>query len=96
MDFGQAALLQPNANAFVGRGLVREMTSDLQMAIADFRRAIEIEPRNLDTVRGRALLWIRADEIDNAIEDCNRVLSVSEDDAEALTPTPLIGHAPAA
>lgn len=85
VDFGQAALLQPSVDAFTGRGLVREMKGDLQMAIADFGRALQIEPDNLEAIRRRALLWINAEEIDNAIKDCDRLLSIEQKDAEALS-----------
>ena len=85
VDFGQSALLQPSVDAFVGRGLVREMKGDLQMAIADFGRALQIEPDNMEAIRRRAFLWINADEIDNAIKDCDRILSIEQKDAEALS-----------
>ncbi len=85
VDFGQSALLQPSVDAYVGRGLVREMKGELPMAIADFGRAIELEPDNTEALRHRAWSWIHADEVDNAIEDCDRMLSIEEKDAEALS-----------
>lgn len=48
IEFEQSIALEPNADAFGGRATVHYLRGDPKSAVADFRRAIEIAPRDPD------------------------------------------------
>lgn len=82
LDFHQAALARPSVDAIYGRGIVRMQQKKYSQAIADFDSALEIAPGNLDVIKQRVMAWVKANQLENALEDCNLIQRLDPSDAE--------------
>jgi tetratricopeptide (TPR) repeat protein len=63
--------------ALVARG---RLTEDRDATLADFNRALELDPRNLDALRMRALLYLERGEGEKALEDFEKLLQLNPND----------------
>ncbi|MCS6959701.1 MAG: tetratricopeptide repeat protein [Pseudanabaenaceae cyanobacterium SKYGB_i_bin29] len=71
------------ANLFFDRGTWLLGQNDLQGAITDLNRAIEIDPRAVDAYLNRGIAYERLRQWDKAIGDYSRVLELQPQDAYA-------------
>ena len=70
----------PEAAAYVGSGIAKHKSGDYDGAIADFDRAIAIEPNNVEAVVNRALCKQDKGDHYSAITDWDRALELKPDD----------------
>jgi tetratricopeptide (TPR) repeat protein len=80
---------QQQAAAYVIRAKLQD---DAEDRLADYGRAIDLDPGNVDAWQARALAFMEQGELDKAVEDLNSLLKQNEDNvmghlalAEALT-----------
>lgn len=78
-----AAPLENRLDAYRNRGFAKAMLNDLQGAITDFDRAIELAPRNADAYNGRGNVNAMAGNLTASIRDFNRAIRYDRDFADA-------------
>lgn len=61
------------------------MKGELEKALEDYNRALEINPRYVIALSNRAGAWSRLREYDKAIEDCNRAIEYGPADSDSET-----------
>ena len=77
---------QPNlkeANAYNERGIAKGVKGDIDGAIADFTRAIELYPKYSTAYTNRGLARKNKGDLDGAIADCTRAIELDPKDAGA-------------
>jgi tetratricopeptide (TPR) repeat protein len=77
---------QPNskeANAYNERGVAKGVKGDIDGAIADFTRAIELYPKYGTAYNNRGLAKKNKGDLDGAIADCTRAIELDPKDAGA-------------
>ena len=75
---------QPNlkeANNYNERGIAKGVQGDVDGAIADFTRAIELNPKYSTAYTNRGLAKKNKGDLDGAIADCNRAIELDPKDA---------------
>ena len=75
---------QPNlkeANGYNERGIAKGVKGDIDGAIADFTRAIELYPKYSTAYTNRGLAKKNKGDLDGAIADCNRAIELDPKDA---------------
>lgn len=82
-DFDLAAQYGADVEVLTGRGLSRGLTGDFPGALADFNKALQLEPQSADALLHRALTLIKLSRLDEAIADCDQLLRLDANDAEA-------------
>jgi tetratricopeptide (TPR) repeat protein len=65
-----------NALAYYDRGAAWYSKGDLERAIADFDKAIRIDPRYTDAYIRRGRAWHARGDLDRAIADCDRAIRI--------------------
>ncbi len=73
------------ADAYRERGQAWCLKGELDEAIADYSRALRLDPNHVKGYNRRASAWSGKGEYDKAIADCNQALRLRPDDAEATT-----------
>ncbi|MBN8592839.1 MAG: tetratricopeptide repeat protein [Anaerolineae bacterium] len=73
--------VQPDALLLVGRGIAYDMLDELDAALADFSRAIELEPNQAPYYTFRAGISRQQGDFEAALDDVNRAIEL--DPAEA-------------
>jgi tetratricopeptide (TPR) repeat protein len=66
------------------RGLVFAGMGEVEKAMADYNRALELRPDDPDILCNRASLYFNTDDFDQALADYNTALSLSRDDPYIL------------
>jgi tetratricopeptide (TPR) repeat protein len=77
---------QPNlkeANAYNERGIAKGVKGDIDGAIADYTRAIELDPRHTISYNNRGAEKLKKGDFDGAITDCNRAIELDPEYADA-------------
>src|SRR5438876_593887 len=62
------------ATAYYDRGILRQDQGELDQAIGDFTRTIEIDPRYAEAYCNRGLTWARKGDLEKAIGDFGRAI----------------------
>ena len=62
-------LNQECAKTYYNRGLAHSRNGELELAITDYTKAIEIEPNNADAYYRRSRAWLHLGEPENAKSD---------------------------
>ena len=70
--------------AFANLGLVKAKLGDSDAALADFSKALDIDPKFLDARRTRGTVYLGQKRYDSAIEDFSAVLAEDGDDMGTL------------
>jgi tetratricopeptide (TPR) repeat protein len=70
---------------YISRGTYYDEHNQLDLALADYDRAIELLPAYLKTYVRRGIVYGKRNQYDLALNDFNRVISVRPDDAIALS-----------
>jgi tetratricopeptide (TPR) repeat protein len=70
--------------AFANLGLVKAKLGDSDAALADFSKALDIDPKFLDARRNRGTVYLGQKRYDSAIEDFSAVLAEDGNDAGTL------------
>ncbi|MDQ3581043.1 MAG: tetratricopeptide repeat protein [Pseudomonadota bacterium] len=70
--------------AFANLGLVKAKLGDSESAVADFSKALDIDPKFLDARRNRGTEYLRQKRYESAIEDFSAVLAQDGSDAATL------------
>ena len=70
------------ADAYCERGQAWCLKGELDKAIADYSRALRLDPNHIKGYNRRASAWSERGEYDKAIADCNQALRLRPDDAE--------------
>ena len=52
-------------------------------AIADYDKALQIEPSSIDALRSRGVAYLHKDDYDSAMQDFNEVIGLKPNDADA-------------
>ena len=79
---------QPNsreANGYNDRGIAKGVKGDIDGAIADFTRAIELYPKYGTAYNNRGLAKKNKGDLDGAIADCTRAIELDPKDAGAYS-----------
>jgi|GEM_PF-3805091 len=71
------------AEFFLKRGDARAAKGDLDGAIADYTKAIELKPDYAEAYNNRGIAWVDKGEYDKAIEDFSRAVELKPDLAQA-------------
>lgn len=72
------------ATQFAARGKVRQSQRNPAGAIADFSKAVELDPRNPDRYGDRANAYMQSGQLDLARADLDKALGLKPDSAELL------------
>ena len=70
--------------AFANLGLVKAKVGDSEGAVADFSKALDLDPKFLDARRNRGTEYLRQKRYESAIEDFSVVLAEDGDDTGTL------------
>src|SRR4029453_9697806 len=74
---------KPNsAEAFLNRGSARRFNGDRNGAIADFSRAIELDPKSVSPVYNRGITRLQKGDYERAITDLSRAIELSPNTAD--------------
>jgi tetratricopeptide (TPR) repeat protein len=74
----------PNkARPIYGRGTVYRDRGDLDQAISDCNKAIELDPECAEAYNSRGIAYVKKDNIDQAIADYNKAIALVPEYAEA-------------
>ncbi len=68
--------LQPNANLFVGRAAAHVVIQDFEQALADLRRALELDPGEVDAYELRGEVYFETARYEPALADFTRVVDL--------------------
>ena len=88
--FGQQTATIPEANiqnagTYNDRGIAKRKKGDLDGAIADFTKAIELKPNYAEAYANRGNAKQAKGDLDGAIADSTNAIELKPDDAEAYT-----------
>jgi tetratricopeptide (TPR) repeat protein len=72
------------ARGYYERGLARQARREVEGALADYSRAVELDPRSLDAWFTRGCLYAETKEYTRAIADMTRVIAIKPGDYPAL------------
>jgi tetratricopeptide (TPR) repeat protein len=73
-DYNAALRLEPrSAEALLRRGIVRERTGRVKLALADFDAAVKIKPRLAEAIYHRCALHARAERLETAFADLKAI-----------------------
>jgi len=64
------------------RGICYRRMKKNDMALDDFNKAINLDPKNYKTYFGRALVYSQMGDAGGVIQDCNRIIELAPGDAE--------------
>src|SRR5205814_265023 len=70
------------ANAYNKRGIAKGVKGDIDGAIADFTRAIELDPKYGTAYNNRGLAKKNKGDLDGAVADCTRAIELDPKDAD--------------
>ena len=74
---------EDNAEAYFVRGVTYARKGQYDKAIADFTKAIELNPRHAEAYINRGLAYKNTGQYDQAISDCTKAIEINPRDAEA-------------
>src|SRR6266536_1024347 len=80
---GFAQTTSKGAAAYANRGIAELKSSDWDRAIADFNRALQVDPKLAPAYANRGLARARKGDLDGAIADYNRALQLDPKNAKA-------------
>jgi tetratricopeptide (TPR) repeat protein len=80
--FTQAIQRNPTPVDFAARGLVWVITGETDKAIADFDKAIEMQPAFVTAYLRRAIAFANKDDFDKAVNDCTEAIRLDPSNAE--------------
>ncbi len=80
---GFAQTTSKGAAAYANRGIAELKSSDWDRAIADFNRALQVDPKLAPAYANRGLARARKGDLDGAIGDYNRALQLDPKNAKA-------------
>ncbi|MBF0529181.1 MAG: tetratricopeptide repeat protein, partial [Deltaproteobacteria bacterium] len=84
-DFDLAVKINPaNCRAWLGRGLVRNLTKDHQGAITDYNQALQIDPNYANAYLNRGSAKIYLNDPDGAINDYLKAVELDSKNVDAL------------
>lgn len=72
------------ATAYSGRGTIYLQQHQTEMALADFDKALSLDPNNLNVLIQRVEVLVQKGQADKALEELNNVLAKQPDAANAL------------
>ena len=73
------------ARPYDSRGIAYAEKGNLDQAISDFTRAINIDPRGADAYNNRGGAYVRKGNLDQAISDCNKAIEINPKYADAYS-----------
>lgn len=95
-DFDQALKLAPDtalkADIYNDRGLAKLMTVQLEAAIADFNRAVEVNAKDTRALFNRGCACHQSGQIEAAMTDFNQVIQMDPADTYAYVRRGLLRH----
>lgn len=72
-----------DAEAYYNRGIAYDNKGEYDRAIADYNKALEINPRHAGAYNNRGLAYYSKGEYDHAIADYNKAIEINPRHAEA-------------
>jgi len=80
-DVEEAIAINPNeAEAYVLRGMLHfKANEDINKALADFNKTIELDPCMARAYTNRSLMYLRMNELHKVISDCNKAIELLPD-----------------
>ncbi len=84
-EIGAVDVVDESAGAYIDRGISRVGIGDLDGAMADFRRASELDPSNPDSWSNAAQVRVLRGDFVGALADVDRALALAPEDAEILS-----------
>lgn len=73
-----------DAVSYVNRAFEYFQQGDYERSVADYSKAIELDPVREDALQGRAWAYLKMDKADLGLADVERSLQIKPDDAHAL------------
>lgn len=81
-DYSRSLELHEYAGVRYNRGLIYSRWKEYEKAIADFTRAIELEPGRSQYRTQRAIAYYNLGEVEKVIEDCEKAIELGQPDAD--------------
>lgn len=78
--YGDELKKKPNANAYLRRGFLHEMRGEYDEAIADYTRAIDLEPGSSVGYNDRGNAWSAKRDFRKAVADFDKAVALNPDD----------------
>ncbi len=75
------------AEIYYNRGVAHAEKGEVELAIEDYTKAIELEPDNADAYYRRSKAWLHLGEVEKAKSDMKTASSIGIDSATALDET---------
>ena len=83
-EFDKSIALQPTAEAYCARALVRRQPADQALSLADIDAAIKLDAKAVQPYFTRGLLWMQAKTYDKAVADFSQVMVLDPKNADGL------------
>ena len=80
------------SGAYYGRGINLFLKGDYNLAIADFTKGVELNPRNADNYFGRGITWHEKGDYDRAIADFKKGIELNPKNADNYIGSGLAWH----
>ena len=71
--------------AYTNRGAAHSKLGDVERAVADYKLAIQCEPKYPNSYANRAYAYYKLGQYESGIEDCNHALALRPDHANTYT-----------
>lgn len=83
-DFTRWIELKPNADAYNYRGLAFGYIGDVENAIGDFEKAIQLDPKFTEAYLNRGSAYLSLKEVQKALDDFGKVISLDPKNPEVF------------
>ena len=79
----KASIKQNSAEAYNARGIVHAKKGEYDLAVADFSKALKLDPNYADAYCNRGIAYDSKSEVGLAIKDYNKAIQLKPNHAEA-------------
>ena len=81
--FNQAIAIEPRSLFYYNRGVLHQQQKQLDLALSDYNKAIQINPNYVKPYNNRGLIYQQDEKLDLALSDYNRAIAIDPELAEA-------------
>jgi Tfp pilus assembly protein PilF len=94
IDRGKRESQQSKARAYTNRGIAYDLKGDLDRAIADYTKAIAIDPNTAKAYTNRGISYAKKGQVDRAMADFRKALEIDPSNQDAKEGLKRLGVTP--